>query len=155
MRKIGILILTWTYIGALYLVLPLLPLLSSLVFWRIKFIHNYFASLRAFVRHIEGLRQGPIRHYFEDVVGKVVQVPQEMQGSCVQCGNCCMNHQCAFLEKIEENKYQCGVYHSPLRRFSNCGSFPLNQRDIDRYTCPSYFVSANLTRPITIYKTLL
>jgi hypothetical protein len=61
----------------------------------------------------------------------------------VQCGNCCLNRQCAFLEPIADGKFQCGIYGSYLRRFSNCGSFPLHAQDIERYQCPSYFVESD------------
>ena len=50
---------------------------------------------------------------------------------------------CAFLESIDDGKYQCGIYGTYLRRFSNCGSFPLHAHDIERYQCPSYFVDGD------------
>lgn len=62
-----------------------------------------------------------------------------------------MNHQCMFLEKVDEKKYHCGIYHSAFRAWSNCGSFPLNRHDIERYACPSYFVSASEKRVVRIY----
>lgn len=129
------------YIYAMLCVLPLMPLLASLVFANRKFMLNYRASLRKALVHIHAMRRGPALHYFHDVLGRVSQVPETILGECVQCGNCCMNHQCMFLERVGDKKYQCGIYHSPLRRFSNCGSFPLNRYDIDRYECPSYFAA--------------
>ena len=42
---------------------------------------------------------------------------------------------------MRDDKYQCGIYHSPLRQFSNCGSFPLSAHDIERYACPGYAVA--------------
>ena len=61
---------------------------------------------------------------------------------CVQCGNCCVDRRCVFHEAIDNDKFQCGIFHSPFRKLSNCGSFPLNQWDIDRYACPNYTASA-------------
>jgi hypothetical protein len=98
--------------------------------------------------HIAALRRGPAIHFFRDVLGQVSNIPDEIQGECVQCGNCCMNHQCAFLEKIADEKFQCGIYHSPFRQFSNCGSFPLNGHDIERYACPSYFAQVQKVQPV-------
>ena len=129
-----------TYIGGMYLFLPAMPLLASLVFWRRKYLVRYFHTLRKTRTHIAAMRKGPAVHYFRDVLGQVSQVPETIEGECIQCGNCCMNHQCMFLEKVDEKKYLCGIYHSPFRTMSNCGSFPLNRYDIDRYECPSYFV---------------
>jgi hypothetical protein len=145
------------YIGAMYLFLPVMPLLASLVFWRKKYLLNYVHSLKKTRIHIAAMRRGPAVHYFQDVLGQVSQVPDAIEGECIQCGNCCMNHQCLFLEQVDEQKYLCGIYHSPLRALSNCGSFPLNRDDIERYACPSYFVvpgtPQTATQVLHFYKT--
>lgn len=127
-------------VAFLYLGLPIAPLGAALLFGRWQFVKDYAVTLRKMRVHLGAMSQGPIQHYFKDVLGRVKQIPVEVEGACVQCGNCCMNRQCAFLEPVADDKYQCGIYSSPLRRFSNCGSFPLNQHDIDRYACPSYQV---------------
>ena len=126
--------------AALYLLLPLLPLVTSLLFLRWSFVRDYGQTLRRMRVHLAAMRRGPLQHYFSDVLGRMRQVPQDIHGSCVQCGNCCLQRQCVFLEALDDGKYACGIYHSRWRRFSNCGSFPLNQQDIDRYACPSYYV---------------
>ena len=128
-------------LGAAYLSVPLAPLLASTVFWRKKYVLNYRSTLLKTVRHIRAMQRGPALHFFRDVAGQVQQVPEHIEGECVQCGNCCMNHQCMFLEPTGQDQYQCGIYHSPLRKASNCGSFPLHRQDIERYSCPSYFVT--------------
>ena len=133
-------VLTHFLIVGLLLICPLLPLLAALAFWRIHFLSDYLQTLKKIAIHIKAMSEGPAIHFFADVMGRVNQVPQEMGGSCVQCGNCCMNKRCMFLQAIDDGRFQCGIYHSPLRRFSNCGSFPLNAYDIERYECPSYFV---------------
>ncbi len=125
--------------AALYLLLPLLPLLAAILFLRWSFVRHYAHTLRRMRVHLAAMHEGPLLHYFSDVVGRARQIPDEIHGSCVQCGNCCMQRRCAFLEPVADNKYQCGIYHSFWRRFSNCGSFPLNQHDIERYACPSYY----------------
>ena len=84
-----------------------------------------------------------MEHYFRDVFLRVKQVPVTVYGECVQCGSCCLNKRCAFLEPIDGGKYQCGIYGTYLRKFSNCGSFPLHAQDIERYQCPSYFVEGD------------
>jgi hypothetical protein len=136
--------LSWLYLASLYIFIPAMPLLAGIVFWRLKFITHYTQSYRKFLAHVHAMSEGPAFHYFNDVVGQVRQIPVEIQGSCIQCGNCCMEHRCAFLEPIGDAKFSCGIYNSHWRRFSNCGSFPLSQHDIDRYACPSYFVSPRI-----------
>jgi hypothetical protein len=129
------------YLLTLYLVLPAMPLLASILFLRVKYVREYRDTLRKVRIHIAALKEGPAQHYFLDVMGHKSEVPQEIHGQCVQCGNCCMDRRCVFLEPMGNDKYQCGIYHSPFRKFSNCGSFPMNQWDIDRYACPSYTAS--------------
>jgi hypothetical protein len=139
--------LTNAYIGTLWLMLPIAPLCASLVFGRRKFLLHYAGYIRKMRIHIAALREGPAQHYFEDVMGRAKAVPVEITGSCVQCGNCCMDKRCMFLEPVADGRYQCGIYHSAFRRLSNCGSFPLNAYDIERYACPSYKVIEIIRKP--------
>ena len=143
-----------SYIAAMYCALPVLPLLASLVFWRRKYVTRYGETFAKAKVHIAAMQRGPAVHYFQDVLGQVKSVPDTIEGECIQCGNCCMNHQCMFLEQVAEDRFLCGIYHSPFRAWSNCGSFPLNRHDIDRYACPSYFVPAAATRIIPIYSAM-
>ncbi len=117
-----------------------LPLMAAIVFANREFVLNYSETFRKALRHIRAMHQGPALHYFHDVLGRVSRVPETIQGECIQCGNCCMNHQCMFLQQVGVTQFQCGIYNSPFRRLSNCGSFPLNGYDIERYACPSYSV---------------
>ena len=129
-----------TFIGSMYLLLPLTPLLASVVFFRSKYVVQYRLTLKKMVVHLQALSEGPVHHYLQDVVGRKTSIPAEIRGDCTQCGNCCLDKRCVFLEKTADEKYLCGIYHSPLRRFSNCGSFPLSAHDIERYDCPGYTV---------------
>jgi hypothetical protein len=129
----------WSLVTLLYCLLPILPLLAAIAFVRWRFVRDYAGTLRKMRVHLKAVGQGPMQHFFRDVLGRAPTIPAEIRGSCVQCGNCCMERQCAFLEPAGNDKYQCGIYNSVWRRFSNCGSYPLNQRDIDRYACPSYY----------------
>ncbi len=128
------------FIGSMYLLLPLTPLLASVVFFRSKYVVQYRLTLKKMVVHLQALSEGPVHHYLQDVVGRKTSIPAEIRGDCTQCGNCCLDKRCVFLEKTADEKYLCGIYHSPLRRFSNCGSFPLSAHDIERYDCPGYTV---------------
>ncbi len=152
MRKIVAPAIAQLYLFSLYLVLPLMPLLASILFMRSKYVLEYRDTIRKVRIHIAALKEGPAQHYFHDVMGRGSEVPQEIHGECVQCGNCCMDRRCVFLEPIGSEKYQCGIYHSPFRKLSNCGSFPLNQWDIDRYACPSY--TASVVIPIHPYPSI-
>jgi len=132
--------LALAYMGCLYMLLPLLPLLASVAFLRSKYVLQYPRTLKKMLIHLTALSEGPVLHYLQDVAGRQTSIPAEIRGACTQCGNCCLDKRCVFLEKIADEKYQCGIYHSPLRRYSNCGSFPLSAHDIERYECPGYVV---------------
>jgi hypothetical protein len=132
--------LALAFIGGMYLLLPLLPLLASVAYQRRKYVLQYWSTLKKMVIHLQALSEGPVLHYLQDVAGKRASIPAEIHGSCTQCGNCCLDKRCVFLEQTADDKYICGIYHSPLRRYSNCGSFPLSAHDIERYDCPGYSV---------------
>jgi len=36
------------------------------------------------------------------------QVPERVEGECIQCGNCCMDHRCMFLEPAGPQRFRCG-----------------------------------------------
>ncbi len=122
------------------LIMPLMPVVMSLIFLDTKYFKHYRHWFDKFKIHFDALAMGPVTHYLSDVMMRHQNIPEHIQGECVQCGNCCLNKQCAFLEPIEDHKFQCSIYDSRWRKMSNCNSFPINARDIDRYQCPSYQV---------------
>jgi hypothetical protein len=132
---------SWVAVGTFWLLWPLLPLLASIAFLNRRYLLDYTGMLRKFAIHLRAVREGPADTFFGTVLGvHANEAPVEIGGHCVQCGNCCMNHRCVFLEPRGGGIFQCGIYTSPLRRVSNCGAFPVSAQDIQRYDCPSYFV---------------
>ena len=143
-RRIQVVALAAPVFSSLCLFLvPLMPAIVAVLLWDWRFLKNYSAQRQKFRIHFQALSAGPVEHYFRDVFLRVKQVPVTVYGECVQCGSCCLNKRCAFLEPIDGGKYQCGIYGTYLRKFSNCGSFPLHAQDIARYQCPSYFVEGD------------
>jgi hypothetical protein len=120
--------------------IPVSPLVMFLLFGEKKFIVAYSDSVKKMRIHLQALSEGPVLHFLEDVCLRKKNIPVQIQGSCVQCGNCCLEKKCFFLEPMGEDKFQCGIYDSVWRRFSNCNSYPLHAEDIERYNCPSYSV---------------
>jgi hypothetical protein len=131
-----------------FLLLPAMPLIVSVMVWDSMYLRRYGFYFLKFIAHFKALREGPVRHYLADVFMQVREVPATIEGHCVQCGNCCLDKRCAFLQPLGDDKYACGIFHSTVRRFSNCGSFPLHARDIERYQCPSYFVAPPAAQPV-------
>lgn len=122
---------------------PLMPAIMAVLLLDRRYLRDYRVHRAKFEVHFQALSQGPVAHYLSDVFLRFKHVPVTVYGECVQCGNCCLNRQCAFLESLDGGKFQCGIYGRYLRRFSNCGSFPLHAHDIERYQCPSYFVEGD------------
>jgi len=120
--------------------LPIMPVVLSLVLMDLKYVRQYPVWLRRLKLHFSELSKGPIEHFLSDVLMQHRQIPVHVQGECVQCGNCCLNKKCAFLVETIDEKFQCSIYTSRLRKFSNCSSFPLHANDIARYECPGYEV---------------
>jgi hypothetical protein len=129
-----------------------LPIFFGLIYLKPKYILEYRSTLSKLRVHHKALAQGPVQRYLEKVWSIRGDSTESISGSCTQCGNCCLNKQCAFLEATNDGRYLCGVYNSPFRKLSNCGSFPISKEDIDRYECPGYFASQRLTIPIGIFK---
>lgn len=123
-----------------YLLTPLLPLILFLLFWKKDYVFRYTHSIKKIRIHLRAISNGPVRHFLTDVFLRAHHIPAQIEGSCVQCGSCCLNKQCFFLTPVADDKFQCGIYGSFWRRFSNCNSYPLHAEDIERYACPSYSV---------------
>jgi len=119
-------------------VIWLMPLIFAIIFLKPQYFLNYKDTLRKLRIHHKALSQGPVKRYFENFFKTRIDQTNQISGECNQCGNCCLNQQCVFLEPIEDEKFQCGVYNSPFRKFSNCGAFPISSEDIERYACPGY-----------------
>jgi hypothetical protein len=101
------------------------------------------------IHHI-ALSQGPVRRYFESFFAVRLNEASQISGACTQCGSCCLNQQCFFLEAIPEEKFQCGIYNSPFRKLSNCGAFPISGEDIERYECPGYVLNPKTVIKIAV-----
>ena len=127
----------------LRLLLPVLPALMAVLFVKKHYLLNYKTTLAKLNIHLSAISQGPVQHYFEDILRFKADACEPVQGHCSQCGNCCLNRQCVFLEQSSPDIFICGIYTSPLRRFSNCSTFPLNGHDIARYQCPTFTVSTS------------
>lgn len=129
---------TQTLLVSFQLCLYVMPFLMGLIFFKPKYLFHYQSTLKRLRLHHQALSQGPVRRYIESFFAVRLNQSQDITGSCTQCGNCCLNQQCVFLEKNSDGKFLCGIYTSPFRKFSNCGAFPISAEDIARYDCPSY-----------------
>ena len=130
--------------------IPVLPIFFSLIFLKPKYLLNYRETLQKLKIHHKALSQGPVQRYFESFFEIRLNESSQISGACTQCGSCCLNQQCFFLEPLPEEKFQCGIYNSPFRKLSNCGAFPISGEDIERYECPGYVLSPKTVIKIAV-----
>jgi hypothetical protein len=130
--------------------LPFLPLIFGFIFLKPKYILNYRETIQKLRIHHKALSQGPVQRYFESFFAVRLNESSQISGACTQCGSCCLNQQCFFLEPISEDKFQCGIYTSPFRKLSNCGAFPISGEDIERYECPGYVLNPRTVIKIAV-----
>ena len=83
----------------------LMPLVMGIVFLKPKFVINYKESLRKLRIHHNALSQGPVKRYIESLYKTRLNQSNQITGSCTQCGNCCLNQQCFFLEPMADGKF--------------------------------------------------
>lgn len=132
----------FVFFACVIVLLPLSPLLLSLLTGKGGFVRNYYRTIVKLLITLVTMRQ---RRSVERYVQSLLSVSRPSQvkkigGFCNHCGNCCLDRRCLFLEKGRENHYFCGIFGTTLRRFTNCGAYPINQEDIDLYACPTYYV---------------
>lgn len=127
-------------LGAKYSIF-IMPLIFCVLFLKTKYILNYSDTLRKLRIHHKALSQGPVKRYVESIFSVRLDQSDQITGACTQCGNCCLDKKCVFLEPVTDGKFECGIYNSPFRKFSNCRAFPISEEDIVRYDCPGYVIN--------------
>ena len=96
---------------------PSLPLVAALLFWKKDYLLNYQQTLKKIKIHVLAISDGPLQHYFQNILFFNKKVSEPITGHCSQCGNCCLNRQCFFLEQSEPDKYICGIYNGRVLDF--------------------------------------
>ena len=130
--------------------IPALPIAFGFLFLKPKYVLNYKETLQKLRIHHKALSQGPVQRYFESFFAMRTNETAHISGSCTQCGSCCLNKQCFFLEPVATDKFQCGIYNSPFRKLSKCGAFPISGEDIARYECPGYVLNPKTVIKIAV-----
>jgi hypothetical protein len=128
--------------------LPVGPPILFLVTGKKRFLFHYFRTIKAAIIHMNALVDNrSVYRFFFRQIGEPPEAPARIGGRCSHCGNCCLSRKCIFLENSADGRYLCGIYDLPVRKLTNCGQYPVSQRDIDMYACPTYYVIREI--PIT------
>lgn len=131
------------FFACVIVVLPLSPLLLSLLTGKGRFARNYYRTITRLLITLDAMRERhSVERYVQSLlfVSRAPQAKKKIGGFCSHCGNCCLDRRCLFLEKGKENEYFCGIFGTTLRRLTSCGAYPIDRQDIDLYACPTYYV---------------
>ena len=60
-------LVAWLFNSLCLLLLPVMPVVMSILLRDLRFVRNYRVYLRKFVVHFQALREGPVQHYLADV----------------------------------------------------------------------------------------
>ena len=128
--------------ASIALTMPLWPLMLTVMTGQLKHTKRYFTTIRKGFTHYDALlKNRAVQRYFsEGAKVPKAAVAENMGGFCNRCGQCCLERRCMFLEKQNDSEYLCGIYGTWLRENTYCGTYPINQVDLDLYNCPTYFV---------------
>lgn len=132
-------LLSTIIIIGLILFLPIIPILVYVLTQNSIHLRRYHQSMFLSIKHIFALIRNKSIIFFLKRKLKSDTQKYKIGGYCNNCGNCCLDKVCIFLEK-KNNKYLCAIYDSPFRKAFNCFNYPMNKNEINFYQCPTYFV---------------
>lgn len=127
--------------AALLLLLPVMPAFAFLVTQDRAYVSKYRSSILShleFVRAMVG-REATSR-LIADRLGNRKEKRESIQGSCIKCGRCCLDHRCLFLQAGPAETFRCKIHGSWLWRRLACSQYPSSAEAIALYQCPTYYV---------------
>lgn len=137
--------LDWLLAGAMSLLLPIGPIVASAIARDPSYLRAYWRTIVKGIAHLRG--QVESRAFSRYVMYSHRERPKSRKivGSCTNCGRCCLNKKCIFLDWTEAGESRCRIYGSAFWNGLACGRYPEDQFDIDLYECPSFYsVPANM-----------
>lgn len=145
--------------ATLLVLLPIAPLIASLISADASYCRRYAGTLVRAARHIGA--QFRVRAFSRWIFYQAPPVGQrdDIVGGCTHCGNCCLHRQCVFLDWSVEGHSRCRIYGRSFWRLLACGRYPESALDISLYACPSFAAvprsgpSRSRTIPIAVVET--
>lgn len=135
-------------VGAMTVLLPLSPLMCTLLSGRMSYLLQYRSSLNRSAQCLRAIkRTRVISRNLQRKSSASKNQTETIQGSCTHCGLCCVDRSCVFLEWSEGMISHCSIYDNWFWRLTSCGSYPIDGLSISVYGCPSFKAI-----PIKIYK---
>ena len=131
-----------TAIAAMWLLLPVWPLIASVISRDSRYLRRYWGTLARMTRHIRAQRRSRsiARMVAQRLTPRGLRHTQRLEGRCTHCGRCCLDRACLFLRFDAEGRSRCRIYGGRVWRALSCGRYPDDARDIALYGCPSFNV---------------
>ena len=126
-------------LGAMTVLLPLSPLMCTVLSGRLSYLLQYRSSLARSAQCVKALRRTRvISRNLQRKLSATGTQTESIQGSCTHCGLCCVDRSCVFLEWNDGVTSQCSIYDNWFWRLTSCGSYPIDGPSIAVYGCPSF-----------------
>lgn len=131
-----------TLIAAMWLLLPVWPLLASAIARDGQYLRRYWSTLGRMTHHIRAQRRSRsiARMVTQKLTPRALRQTQRLGGACTHCGRCCLDRACLFLSFDAQGRSSCRIYGGRVWRALACGQYPSDARDIALYGCPSFTV---------------
>jgi hypothetical protein len=130
--------LDWLLAGLMGLLLPVSPIVASVIARDPSYLRDYRRTLLKAASHLRG--QVKSRAFSRYVLYGRLPKPEgeAVVGECTHCGNCCLHRRCIFLDWSSKGHSCCRIYGSGFWKKLACGRYPESSVDIARYECPSF-----------------
>lgn len=139
------LVLDWLLAAAMSLLLPVGPIVAAVIARDRSYVRQYWHTIVKGFAHLRG--QVESRAFSRYVMYSHRERPtsQQIVGKCTNCGQCCLNKKCIFLDWTDAGESRCRIYGSAFWKGLACGRYPEDQFDIDLYACPTFYsIPANV-----------
>ncbi len=131
-------VLDGLWAATLLLLLPVAPLIASLIAADAAYCRRYGNTLVRAFRHIDAQFRARAFSRWIFYRPPPAGLRDDIVGTCTHCGNCCLHQQCVFLDWSAEGHSRCRIYGRGFWRLLACGRYPESALDISLYACPSF-----------------
>jgi hypothetical protein len=126
-----------TVAGLMGLLLPLAPVVASLIARDRRYFTAYGRTLLRAAGHLRGqVRSAAVSRYWRN--GRAPRPPERVTGACTHCGRCCLDRRCVFLDWTAQGESRCRIHGTAFWQRLACGRYPESAFHIALYDCPSF-----------------
>jgi hypothetical protein len=127
-------------LSMMWLMLPLAPLMASVIARDLSYARDFRATMRQSARHLQAMGRAEViaRRFYNEKRAAQQNISHRIEGDCSHCGQCCLYQQCVFLDQDANGRSACRIYGNWFFGFLACAEYPMTKDDIELYECPSF-----------------